>query len=89
MREAPTWRIPFGVLALCVALALYGMLVVTVVGPLISGWHALLQTPVWIVLGVAWLLPLQAVPDLDGNRPLGLGVTAPCPSSPKTKRNAA
>lgn len=59
MRETPTWRIPFGVLALCVALALYGMAVATWISPLIQGWHALLQTPVYIVLGVVWLLPLK------------------------------
>ena len=59
MRETPTWRIPFGVLALCVALGLYGMAVATWVAPLIQRWPALLQTPVYIVLGVVWLLPLK------------------------------
>lgn len=59
MRETPTWRIPVGVLALCVALGLYGMAVATWIAPLIQRWHALLQTPVYIVLGVVWLLPLK------------------------------
>ena len=59
MRTEPTWRIPFGVLALVVALGIYGMLVATYVAPLIGSWHALAQTPVYIVLGVVWLLPLR------------------------------
>lgn len=59
MREEPTWRIPVGVLALVVALGLYAMLVVTWVAPVLSGWNALVQLPVYIVLGVVWLLPLR------------------------------
>ncbi|GFM30944.1 DUF2842 domain-containing protein [Novosphingobium sp. PY1] len=59
MRETPTWRIPIGVLGLCVALAVYGILIATYVPPLIGNWHALAQTPVYIVLGVAWIMPLR------------------------------
>lgn len=59
MRESPTWRIPIGVLALCVALAIYGILVASLVAPLIGDWHVLLQTPVYVLLGVVWLLPLR------------------------------
>ncbi|WP_041559039.1 DUF2842 domain-containing protein [Novosphingobium sp. PP1Y] len=59
MRETPTWRIPIGVLSLCVALAVYGILIATYVPPLIGNWHALAQTPVYIVLGVAWIMPLR------------------------------
>lgn len=59
MREEPTWRIPVGVLALVMALGLYAMLVVTWVAPVLSGWNALVQLPVYIVLGVVWLLPLR------------------------------
>jgi len=36
MRETPTWRIPIGVLGLCVALAVYGILIATYVPPLIG-----------------------------------------------------
>lgn len=59
MRETPTWRIPIGILGLCAGLALYGVLVATYLAPLISGWNALLQAPVYIALGVVWILPLR------------------------------
>lgn len=59
MRKEPTLRIPLGILALFVALMVYGGLVARYVAPLIEGWHALAQTPVYIVLGVIWLLPLK------------------------------
>lgn len=54
----PTWRKPVGIIALLVAMALYVALVVTLVEP-ISGWPVLAQVPVYLVLGVAWLLPLK------------------------------
>ena len=59
MREQPTWRIPAGVLTLFVALMVYGGLVARYVAPLIADWHALLQAPVYLALGVVWLLPLR------------------------------
>lgn len=59
MRETPTWRIPIGVLGLCVALAVYGILIATYVPPLIGNWHTLAQTPVYVVLGVVWIMPLR------------------------------
>lgn len=59
MREQPTWRIPLGVLALVLALTIYGIVIASVIGPLIAGWPALAQTPVYLVLGLIWLLPLR------------------------------
>jgi hypothetical protein len=59
MRDKPTWRIPFGVLALLIALLVYGGLVARYLAPLIGGWHVLLQLPVYVVLGVIWLPPLR------------------------------
>lgn len=54
----PTWRKPVGVLALFGALLAYALLVAT-----LSGWiglmPVLLQVPVYLVLGVVWLLPLR------------------------------
>lgn len=58
MRETPTWRIPIGILALVFALALYGIAVASLVPPLIGNWNALAQTPVYVVLGIVWILPL-------------------------------
>ena len=59
MRTEPTWRIPFGVLSLFIGLMVYGLLIARFIAPLIGGWHALLQTPVYLLLGVIWLLPLR------------------------------
>jgi len=59
MRETPTLRIPFGILMLCVALALYGIAIAHYIAPLIENWSALAQTPVYIVLGVVWIMPLR------------------------------
>jgi hypothetical protein len=59
MRTEPTWRIPVGVLGLVVALIVYGLAVALIMPPLIGTWPALAQTPVYIVLGVIWLLPLR------------------------------
>lgn len=59
MRTEPTMRIPLGVLALLIALLVYGGLIARYLAPLIQHWPALAQTPVYIVLGVVWLLPLR------------------------------
>ena len=59
MRREPTWRIPIGVLGLCLGLGIYALLVARLIGPWISEWHALIQTPIYILLGVVWLLPLR------------------------------
>ena len=59
MRTEPTIRIPLGVLGLFIALMVYGGLVARHVAPLIADWHALAQPPVYILLGVVWLLPLR------------------------------
>lgn len=59
MRTEPTLRIPLGVLALFAALLVYGLLIARYVAPLIGGWPALVQTPIYLALGVVWLLPLK------------------------------
>jgi Protein of unknown function (DUF2842) len=59
MREQPTWRIPAGVLALLAALTAYGLAIANLVAPRIGDWHALAQFPVYLLLGVVWLLPLR------------------------------
>ena len=60
MRKEPTWRIPAGILALVAALLAYGTLIARYLAPLIAEWPALGQVPVYIVLGVVWLLPLKS-----------------------------
>lgn len=59
MRSEPTWRIPAGIIALLIGLVVYGLLVARYVAPLVADWHALLQLPVYFVLGIVWLLPLR------------------------------
>lgn len=59
MRTEPTLRIPLGILTLLAALMIYGVLVARYIAPWIENWPALAQTPVYVVLGVIWLLPLK------------------------------
>lgn len=58
MRETPTWRIPFGIIALFIALMVYGVLIAVYLSEFISAWPGWVQTIVYIFLGVIWLLPL-------------------------------
>lgn len=59
MRNEPTWRIPVGVLLLVVALGAYSLLIADWIAPLLSDWPGLAQAPVYLLLGVVWLLPLR------------------------------
>lgn len=59
MRTEPTWRIPVGLLLLVAVLLLYALLVAVFVAPFLSGWPVLVQVPVYLVLGIVWLLPLR------------------------------
>jgi hypothetical protein len=59
MRTEPTWRIPIGILALVLGVLAYSALVAYLVAPLLAGWNALTQLPVYVVLGVIWLAPLR------------------------------
>ena len=59
MRTEPTLRIPLGVLGLFMALIAYGILIARYIAPLIEGWPALGQLPIYLLLGVVWLLPLR------------------------------
>ena len=59
MRTEPTLRIPLGILALLVALAVYALVVARYIPALIAGWPALAQALVYLVLGIVWLLPLK------------------------------
>lgn len=59
MRQEPTIRIPLGVLGLLFALLVYGAVIARYVAPLIESWPALGQLPVYVLLGVVWLLPLR------------------------------
>lgn len=58
MRKQPTLRIPFGILVLLFALALYA-LGVAWASQWIGQLPVLAQTVLYLVLGVVWLLPLK------------------------------
>lgn len=59
MRSEPTLRIPLGILGLMAALTVYGIVIASFLAPLISDWPGLAQAPIYLVLGVIWLLPLR------------------------------
>jgi hypothetical protein len=59
MRTEPTLRSPLGILALIAGIAAYALVVARYVPELIGDWPAIAQTPVYLVLGVLWLLPLK------------------------------
>ena len=58
MRTKPTLRIPLGILALVGALAIYALAVMWA-SQWIERLPPLAQAPVYLVLGIAWLLPLR------------------------------
>lgn len=59
MRKEPTWRIPVGVLGLLLGLAIYGIVIARYMPDLIGDWPTLVQTVIYLALGVIWLLPLK------------------------------
>lgn len=58
MRNEPTWRIPVGILALMIGLALYAIAVASA-AEWIGQLHVLLQVPIYVVLGTVWIMPLR------------------------------
>lgn len=59
MRKEPTWRIPVGLLILLSVLTVYGLVIARYVSELIGGWPTIIQTAIYLVLGLIWLLPLR------------------------------
>ena len=58
MRDKPTLRIPLGILALLFGLALYALTVMWA-SQWIERLPKLVEAGVYLVLGVAWLLPMR------------------------------
>ena len=58
MRQRPTLRIPLGIIAMLLGLVLYSLAVLALT-PWIERLTALAQAPVYLILGIAWLLPLK------------------------------
>ena len=59
MRETPTWRIPFGIISLFIALIIYGVVIARYAPEIIGSWSGAAQTVVYLILGLIWLLPLK------------------------------
>lgn len=59
MRETPTWRIPIGIIGLLMGLTIYALVIARYAPGIIGGWPVLVQTVIYIILGVLWLLPLR------------------------------
>lgn len=59
MRETPTWRIPFGIVSLFIALMAYGIVIARYAPDIIGSWSGGAQTVVYVILGLIWLLPLK------------------------------
>ena len=59
MRNAPTWRIPIGILGLTLGLLIYAIVLAVYLPGLIASWPVWVQTVIYLVLGLVWLLPLR------------------------------
>lgn len=54
----PSWRKPFGVLAIVALIALWAV-VVTSLSPLMSDWPVAAQLVVYLFAGIVWIAPLR------------------------------
>lgn len=54
----PSWRKPFGMLLILLLITLWAALIVTL-SPVIERLPALAQAPIYLVAGIAWILPLK------------------------------
>lgn len=54
----PSLRRSFGIIALLVGILCYALFAIWLFEP-VSRLHPLLQLPIWLVLGVAWVLPAR------------------------------
>jgi len=54
----PTLRKPLGVLGIIAGLAVYASIIASL-APLIGALHILVQAPIYLVLGIVWILPLK------------------------------
>ena len=59
MRKEPTARIPLGILGLLIGLIIYGLVIARYAPEIIGDWPTIVQTIVYLILGVIWLLPLR------------------------------
>jgi predicted membrane channel-forming protein YqfA (hemolysin III family) len=55
----PTLRKPVGVLGLIAGLAIYAVLAINLIGGPVERLPALVQAPIYLILGTIWILPLR------------------------------
>lgn len=60
MTPTPSWRKPFGMLAIVALIAVWVVLIASM-STIVGRWHPLVQLVFYIVTGVAWLwlLPMR------------------------------
>jgi hypothetical protein len=56
----PSLRRPLGILGLILFLFFYVILAVALFEP-VASLHVLVQLPVWLFLGLAWVIPMRPV----------------------------
>ena len=56
--EEPKLRKPLGVLLIIAIITVYVLVVAALADP-VTRLPVLVQTPIWIVLGIAWIFPLK------------------------------
>jgi hypothetical protein len=54
----PSLRRPFGIIFLIVLIFAYALFAVWLFEP-VGRLHPLIQLPIWLVLGVAWVIPVR------------------------------
>lgn len=54
----PSWRKPFGALLILVLIAIWAAFILAL-SPLIEQLPALAQAPIYLIAGIAWILPLK------------------------------
>jgi hypothetical protein len=54
----PSLRRPLGILGLMVAILAYALFAVWLFEP-VARLHPLLQAPIWLVIGIAWIFPVR------------------------------
>ena len=59
MSHEPNWRIPVGMLGLLLGLLVYAILIARYVPKLVGTWPVIVQTIIYLALGLVWLLPLR------------------------------
>ncbi|MGB7404690.1 MAG: DUF2842 domain-containing protein [Pacificimonas sp.] len=58
MTDDPKLRKPLGVIAMILLIFAYVVLVIGLF-PMIADLHVFVQTPIWIILGIAWIFPMK------------------------------